>query len=70
MRNIAKSADVYAQVVKQANDKAGSTSTSFPSTDLGGKLKVISQLISGGLKTRVYLVSWASASFDTHANQT
>jgi uncharacterized protein (DUF1501 family) len=70
MRNIAKSADVYAQVVKQANDKAGATVADFPSTDLAGKLKVVSQLIAGGLKTRVYLVSWAAASFDTHANQT
>lgn len=70
MRNVAKSADVYAQVVKDANDKAGTATTDFPTTDLAGKLKVVSQLISGGLKTRVYLVSWASASFDTHANQT
>lgn len=70
MRNIAKSADVYAQVVKQANDKAGAVVADFPTTDLAGKLKVVSQLISGGLKTRVYLVSWAAASFDTHANQT
>ncbi len=70
MRNIAKSADVYAQVVKQASDKAGASVADFPSSDLAGKLKVVSQLISGGLKTRVYLVSWAAASFDTHANQT
>ncbi|MBM4177772.1 MAG: DUF1501 domain-containing protein [Ignavibacteria bacterium] len=70
MRNIAKSADVYAQVVKQASDKAGSSTADFPTSDLAGKLKVVSQLISGGLKTRVYLVSWAAASFDTHANQT
>lgn len=70
MRNIAKSADVYAEIVKNANDAAGAAVADFPTTDLAGKLRVVSQLISGGLKTRVYLVSWAAASFDTHANQT
>ena len=69
MRNIARSADVYASVVKAAADAAVSTGTTYPQTDIAGKLRVVSQLISGGLKTRIYLVSWANNNFDTHANQ-
>lgn len=68
MRNIARSANVYARVIKEAADK-GATAQQYPTTDLGAKLKVVSQLISGGLKSRVYLVSWANNNFDTHANQ-
>ena len=70
MRNIARSADVYATVVKQANDKSGATTVQFPATDIGAKLKVVSQLISGGLRSRIFLISWANNNFDTHASQT
>lgn len=69
MRNVARSADVYANVVKTAADSAVATGTEYPQTDIAGKLRVVSQLISGGLKTRIYLVSWANNNFDTHANQ-
>jgi uncharacterized protein (DUF1501 family) len=68
MRNIARSADTYAKVVKESAD-AGSTTTQYPNTDLGARLKVVSQLISGGLNSRIYLVSWAGNNFDTHADQ-
>lgn len=68
MRTIARSANVYARVVKSAADK-GTAATTYPNTDLGAKLKVVAQLISGGLTSRVYLVSWANNNFDTHANQ-
>lgn len=70
MRNIARSADVYASVVKQANDKAAAPTVSYPTTDIGAKLRVVSQLMSGGLRSRIYLISWANNNFDTHANQT
>ena len=70
MRNIARSADVYANVVKEANDKSGTPSVTFPTTDIGAKLKVVSQLINGGLRSRIYLISWANNNFDTHASQT
>ncbi|MBI2794273.1 MAG: DUF1501 domain-containing protein [Ignavibacteria bacterium] len=69
MRNIARSADTYAAVVKQAADAAIASTITYPNTDLAGKLKVVSQLISGGLQSRVYLVSMTSGSFDTHAGQ-
>jgi uncharacterized protein (DUF1501 family) len=70
MRNIARSADVYASVVKDANDKSGTPTVTFPTTDIGAKLKVVSQLISGGLRSRIFLISWANNNFDTHASQT
>lgn len=69
MRDVARSADVYADVVKGAADKAASSSVSYPNTDIAGKLRVVSKLISGGLQTQVFLVSWANNNFDTHANQ-
>jgi len=68
MRTIARSADVYAKVVKAAADK-GSTTVAYPQTDLASKLKIVSQLISGGLTTRIYLVSYTGNTFDTHADQ-
>jgi len=39
----------------------------YPATKLGGDLKLIAQLISGGLPTRVYYVS--QGGYDTHTNQ-
>lgn len=68
MRSIARSADVYARVVKDTADR-GTIGTTFPTTDIGAKLRVVSQLIAGGLQSRVYLVSWANNNFDTHADQ-
>jgi uncharacterized protein (DUF1501 family) len=43
------------------------TSSDFPDSLLGEKLKVVSRLIVAGLKTRVYYVTLDG--FDTHANQ-
>lgn len=70
MRNIARSADVYATIVKQANDSAGSPSVTYPTTDIGAKLRVVSQLVTGGLTSRIFLISWTGNNFDTHADQT
>ncbi|MCU0330336.1 MAG: DUF1501 domain-containing protein [Candidatus Kapabacteria bacterium] len=68
MRTIARSANVYANVVKQAADR-GTSSSQYPTTDIGARLRIVGRLISGGLGARVYLVSWANNNFDTHANQ-
>ncbi|SRR5579862_4235908 len=40
---------------------------SYPSTKLAGDLKLVAQLIAGGLPTRVYYVS--QGGYDTHVNQ-
>lgn len=68
MRTVAASADVYARVVKRAAD-AGTNVQQYPNTDLAARLRVVARLISGGLGSRVYLVSWVNNNFDTHANQ-
>jgi len=40
---------------------------SYPSTDLGRRLRLVAQLIAGGMTSRVYYASLGG--FDTHANQ-
>ncbi|MBK7233403.1 MAG: DUF1501 domain-containing protein [Saprospiraceae bacterium] len=56
----------YTDVIKMANEKAGGT---IPNTGnaLLDRMNVVAQLIKGGLKTKVYVVSMGG--FDTHANQ-
>jgi uncharacterized protein (DUF1501 family) len=56
----------YSKIVKDAFD-AGKNTTSYSDTKLRNELKLVSRLISGGLKSKVYLLSIDG--FDTHANQ-
>ena len=49
-------------VIARAQSRA-----SYPASQLGNSLKLVSQLIAGGLPTRVYYVS--QGGYDTHANQ-
>jgi uncharacterized protein (DUF1501 family) len=45
----------------------GTNKTSYPASQLAGSLKLVAQLISGGLPTRIYYVS--QGGYDTHTNQ-
>lgn len=56
----------YTDIIKAANTKAGG---SIPASGnaLLDRLNIVSQLIKGGLQTKVYVVSIGG--FDTHANQ-
>ncbi|MFZ1704559.1 MAG: DUF1501 domain-containing protein [Saprospiraceae bacterium] len=56
----------YASTVLQAFDQGNSMET-YPDTNLGRQLQMVANLISGGLKTKIYVVSIGG--FDTHANQ-
>lgn len=60
----------YSQEIKVAGEK-GSNLATYPSgaaaSDLSEQLKVVSRLIHGGLKTKIYFVELRG--FDTHANQ-
>jgi uncharacterized protein (DUF1501 family) len=56
----------YSKVVKSAFD-AGKNTTEYAKGKLSDELKLVSRLISGGLKTKVYLLSIDG--FDTHAGQ-
>ena len=67
IRTVANQAESYSQTI---NDALGNVpnSADYPDTMLAKEFKVISKLIKGGLKTRVYLVNLGG--FDTHASQT
>lgn len=60
--------NAYADVIVNAAD-AGANHVDYPTTNrLAGQLKNVALLISGGLKTKVYIVSLGG--FDTHSGQT
>ncbi len=67
VRDIAKQTKQYTAVIQSAAN-AGSNSATYPTGNkLADQLKIVAKLISGGLKTRVYMVSMGG--FDTHSNQ-
>jgi uncharacterized protein (DUF1501 family) len=67
IRETSRQTQRYGDVIKTANGKVTSQ-MSYPSGNtLADQLKIVARLIKGGLKTRIYLVSYGG--FDTHANQ-
>ncbi|MEZ4955182.1 MAG: DUF1501 domain-containing protein [Saprospiraceae bacterium] len=66
VRMIARQSNHYADYIKAAYD-AVSFQVNFPDTGLAEQLKIVSRLIAGGLKTRVYQVNIGG--FDTHGFQ-
>jgi uncharacterized protein (DUF1501 family) len=67
VRSISQQTQQYATVVKNAAAKVTQQVTYPSSNALADQLKIVARLIKGGLKTRIYMVSFGS--FDTHANQ-
>lgn len=68
VRTVAHQTNEYALKVKEAAESASNLSTKYPSNNnLANQLKIVAQLIAGGLKTRVYVVTIGG--FDTHAFQ-
>lgn len=70
IRSVAELSNAYGQVVKAASDKASNQSTKYPAigeNPLADQLRIVSRLIAGGMKTRIYVVSLGG--FDTHASQ-
>lgn len=61
-----KQSNAYATTVLNAFDK-GSNIATYPDNTFASQLKVVANLISGGLKTKIYVVNLGG--FDTHANQ-
>lgn len=59
--------NAYADVIKNAASAGTNLSTKYSTSDLSEKLKNVAKLISGGLKTKVYVVQIGG--FDTHDNQ-
>lgn len=66
VRRTANSAFRYSNTIRQAYNSARSNSN-YPDVNLGRSLSIVSRLIKGGLKTKVYMVTIGG--FDTHANQ-
>jgi len=71
-RTVQRQADLYGNVIEAAAQPGCNLSTLYPTGDTPGgelsrALKIVAQLICGGLKTRVYWVSLEG--FDTHAQQ-
>jgi hypothetical protein len=66
IRTIAAQSDSYSQVVLDAYKK-GVNKENYGTTGLAAQLGLIARLISGGLKSKVYMVSIGG--FDTHVQQ-
>ena len=68
VRNAIKQTNAYSTSVSEAAEKGTNMSDLYPdNNDLADQLRTVAQLISGGLKTKIYVVSIGG--FDTHANQ-
>ena len=63
---IAKQSMAYSKIVKEKYEN-GKNEASFGNSNLEKQLEIVSQLISGGLKSRIYLVEFGG--FDTHDRQ-
>lgn len=67
IRQIAEQTQQYSAVIKAAATKTVQQ-VSYPvNNSLGDQLKIVARLIAGGLKTRIYMVSYGG--FDTHSQQ-
>ncbi len=67
IRQVAQQTQQYATVIKEAATKTVQQ-VSYPiNNSLGDQLKIVARLIRGGLKTRIYMVSYGG--FDTHSVQ-
>jgi uncharacterized protein (DUF1501 family) len=71
LRLMAQQTNQYATVIKNAAAKGTNKSSKYPTgggrQPLSDQLKIVAKLISGGLKTPVYMVSIGG--FDTHSEQ-
>lgn len=66
IRLIAQQSQKYGASIRKAADKIGQQKP-YPDNKLGNQLKIVSRLVSGGLRTPLYLVRMGG--FDTHDNQ-
>lgn len=70
IRSVASQTQQYATVIKAAAAKANNKSSLWPTAGqnkLADQMKIVSRLVAGGLKTRIYMVSLGG--FDTHSLQ-
>jgi uncharacterized protein (DUF1501 family) len=70
LREVAQQTQQYTTAVKSAASKGANKSSLYPAAgknSLADQLKIVAQLISGGMKTRIYIVNLGG--FDTHSAQ-
>jgi uncharacterized protein (DUF1501 family) len=70
IRQVAQQTQQYATVITNAANSASNLSPLYPiagQNSLADQLKIVAQLIAGGLKTRIYVVNLGG--FDTHSAQ-
>jgi uncharacterized protein (DUF1501 family) len=70
IRQVAEQTQQYTTGIKAAWSRGTNVSTLYPAAgknSLADQLKIVARLISGGLKTRIYIVNIGG--FDTHASQ-
>ncbi|MBL0358752.1 MAG: DUF1501 domain-containing protein [Chitinophagaceae bacterium] len=67
IRTIAQQTQTYSQVISAASNAVTQQSVYPADNYLAEQLKIVARLIKGGLKTRVYMVSYDG--FDTHSSQ-
>jgi len=68
IRLVAKQTSAYTTVVKAAADAVTAQAPYPTANPLADQLKIVARLVKGGLKTKIYMVSYGS--FDTHSLQT
>lgn len=68
VRLVAKQTAQYSTVVKAAADRVTQQAPYPTNNYLADQLKIVARLVKGGLKTKIYMVSFGS--FDTHSLQT
>ena len=68
VRHVAQQTMAYADSIKKAAGNASNKSTLYPTGNpLADQLKIVAQLIAGGMTTKMYIVTIGG--FDTHAAQ-
>ena len=70
IRRVVQQAQVYLTTIQQAAGRAQNLSPLYPMSgqnSLADQLKIVAQLVAGGLQTRIYVCNLGG--FDTHVNQ-
>jgi uncharacterized protein (DUF1501 family) len=67
LRTVARQTNKYADVIVSAANKSGAQAAYPANNELAAQLKTVARLVSGGLKTKVYMVNMGG--FDTHGGQ-
>lgn len=67
VRLVSKQTQKYAAAVKSAAENVPTQGDYPANNSLADQLKIVARLVAGGLKTRLYMVSYGG--FDTHAQQ-